>query len=189
MGTKLLRRRDPMENVKKYRNYCKKFIFIEGDTINVKVNEKFAYESSVNHTIPTSPKKNKNYKKIEILEGYTIDLSPEDSTTPPENLNAPENMKEPEINKGPEIIKEPENIKEPEIIKEPEDWNEPEEEDEPKNPDQIPEEIEKVETRSFYPYESGHCGGYTHYIDVYRAKKKGTYKMVIDSTEINVIVN
>ena len=99
-----------------YDNYHKNLTFIEGNTINVKVKQKFAYQTCNNYTIP------------------------------------------------------------------PEYWSkEPE-------PDQLPKEIEKVESKSLYPYEEGTCGGDTYTIYVYRATKKGTYKARICSKEINVIV-
>ena len=119
MGTKhSLRKLKPGEAYKYYEDYRKKLIFIEGDTINVKVKQKFAYETSDNYSI------NPRY----------CDQS---STS---------------------------------------------------EPDKLPKEIEKVERRRFYPYELGYCGGNTYFIQVYKATKKGTYKMRIDSKEINVIV-
>ena len=109
---------NPKKDIEEYRNYRKNLIFIEGDTINVNVKQKFAYETSDNYSI------NPRY----------CDQS---STS---------------------------------------------------EPDKLPKEIEKIERRSFYPYELGYCGGNTYFIQVYKATKKGTYKMRIDSKEINVIV-
>ena len=50
-------------------------------------------------------------------------------------------------------------------------------------------EIELVNTEEFYPYPYGWCGGYTHVIYVFKATKKGTYKINFTSYTINVIVN
>ena len=74
---------NPKKDIEEYRNYRKNLIFIEGDTINVKVKQKFAYETSDNYSIPTRYCDQSSASK----------------------------------------------------------------------PDQLPKEIEKVERRSFYPYE------------------------------------
>ena len=49
-------------------------------------------------------------------------------------------------------------------------------------------EIQLVETKTFYPYPSGHCGGSDVQINVYKATKKGKFTLKIDDENINVIV-
>ena len=51
---------------------------------------------------------------------------------------------------------------------------------------EYPEEIELIDDRSFYPYPYGFSGGDTIHIYVFKAKKKGTFKIKIGSQEINV---
>ena len=47
--------------------------------------------------------------------------------------------------------------------------------------EQTDEEIELIETREFYPYYKGTCGGDTHMIYVFQAKKKGIYNIKFSS--------
>ena len=49
-------------------------------------------------------------------------------------------------------------------------------------------EIKLIESRSFYPHESGFCGGDTKTIYVFQGIKKGQYKINFSSLEINVTI-
>lgn len=103
--------------VREYNRFCKKLKFIEGNEINVKVNQKFASRFSANFTLPPE------------YQGKIPQIKSKD------------------------------------------------------------EEILLVEERSFYPYPDGWCGGRTFCIYVFKATKKGNYKIKYDTCEINVTVN
>ena len=46
--------------------------------------------------------------------------------------------------------------------------------------------IKFIERKSFYPYVEGTCGGSYHTIYVFKATKKGTFKIKFDKEEITV---
>ena len=49
--------------------------------------------------------------------------------------------------------------------------------------------IKLVDTKEFYPYRRGTCGGRDVQIYVFKATKKGTFQIKFDTETIKVIVN
>ena len=49
-------------------------------------------------------------------------------------------------------------------------------------------EIKLVETRTFYPYPDGYCGGDTVEINVFKATKKGNFTINFSSRVVKVTV-
>ena len=50
------------------------------------------------------------------------------------------------------------------------------------------DEIELIETQTFYPYPSGTCGGSNHRIFVFKANKKGKFKIKFSTHTVKVKV-
>ena len=103
------------EEIIKYYDFCKGLIFVEGKSITVNVDQKFAVEYLANYTIPRPRKNTPSYK------------SKDDA-------------------------------------------------------------IELVENKSFYPYKFGIRGGDTHHIYVFKATKKGKFKINFTTYKISVTV-
>ena len=64
------------ENIIEYYNFCKGLIFVDGKSIKVNVDQKFAVEYLANHTIPKQRKNTPSYKSkdeaIELVENKTF---------------------------------------------------------------------------------------------------------------------
>ena len=50
------------------------------------------------------------------------------------------------------------------------------------------DEIELIDTQTFYPYPSGTCGGSNHRIFVFKANKKGKFKIKFSTHTVKVKV-
>ena len=50
------------------------------------------------------------------------------------------------------------------------------------------EEIELIETRTFYPYSIGACGGYNHKVFVFKANSTGNFKIKFSDHPVEVKV-
>ena len=103
------------ENIIEYYNFCKGLIFVDGKSIKVNVDQKFAVEYLANHTIPKQRKNTPSYKSKD-------------------------------------------------------------------------EAIELVENKTFYPHEMSYKGGNSNHIYVFKATKKGKFKINFTTYKITVIV-